>query len=176
MWLAANFSDLKSQKVSSSISEKNGAVDVQSSDESSTSLSTLTDKSNQSKRGAVNMRGSVSSSDVSSSRAPKSRRDKVEQSSDKRSDSLSASEPNGMHDALNGASNSSAAKGKAQSISNSLNNMALDVRYGNQNNVSSRKANSKLQYKHEKWMLPDQAEDTLIQLNLAIVSLLVVIL
>lgn len=173
MWHAANFRDLKSQKVSSSVTEKNGAVDVQSSNESSSSLSTLTDKSSQSKNGAVNIRGS---SDVSSSRVPKSSRDKVEQSSGQRSDSLSASEPKGIHDALDGATNSSAAKGKAQSISNSLNNMALDVRYGNQNNVNSQKANSKVQYKHEKWMLPDQAEDTLIQLSLAIVSLLVVIL
>ncbi|XP_015885353.1 uncharacterized protein LOC107420808 isoform X1 [Ziziphus jujuba] len=163
----ANFRDLKSQKVSSSVTEKNGAVDVQSSNESSSSLSTLTDKSSQSKNGAVNIRGS---SDVSSSRVPKSSRDKVEQSSGQRSDSLSASEPKGIHDALDGATNSSAAKGKAQSISNSLNNMALDVRYGNQNNVNSQKANSKVQYKHEKWMLPDQAEDTLIQLSLAIVG------
>jgi elongation factor 1 alpha-like protein len=51
-----------------------------------------------------------------------------------------------------------------------LNKRALDVGYGFSNNVNARMTHSKAQYKPKKWMLLDQAEDTLTQLNLAIVS------
>jgi hypothetical protein len=51
-----------------------------------------------------------------------------------------------------------------------LNKRALDVGFGFSNNVNARVTHSKAQYKPEKWMLLDQAKDTLTQLNLAIVS------
>jgi elongation factor 1 alpha-like protein len=51
-----------------------------------------------------------------------------------------------------------------------LNKRALDVGSGFSNNVNARVNHSKAQYKPEKWMLPDQAEDILTQLNLVIVS------
>jgi hypothetical protein len=51
-----------------------------------------------------------------------------------------------------------------------LNKRTLDVGSGFSNNVNARVNHLKAQYKLEKWMFPDQAEDTLTQLNLAIVS------
>ena len=51
--------------------------------------------------------------------------------------------------------------------------MALNVRSGNSSgnsdNTNAKGTRSHVSYKPEKWMLPQQAEDTLTQLNLAIV-------
>lgn len=183
--LAANSSEFQ---VSSIVTEKNGSVNIRSSDESSNSSSRLRGKSNKLNREVVNKRGSETSSDVSSSMALKSSQRKVEESSnaksgmikiqsnDKGSNSSSASEPKGRHDTVDWTINSSLAKVTPQSLTDSLNNMALDDRSASSSNVNFQKANAKVQYKHEKWMLPDQAQDTLIQLNLAIVSFLVVVL
>lgn len=91
------------------------------------------------------------------------------ESDDERIESSSAAEPEGKHDSMD-ENISSVNRGKPQSLTNSLNSVALDARSGNPNNVNARKANSHKQYKPENWMLPDQAEDSLIQLNLAIVS------
>lgn len=186
--LAANLSAFKSPQVSSSVTEKNGSVNARSTDESSNSFTRMSSKSNQPKKEAVKKRGSTVSSDISSSMGLTSSQSMVKetsnaesgviniQSNDKRTDSSSASEAKSRLDTVDWTNNSSSSKGTPQSLTNSLNNMALDVRSANPNNVNIRKADSKVQYKHEKWMLPDQAEDTLIQLNLAIVSLFVVAL
>lgn len=186
--LAANLSEFKSPQVSSSVTQKNGSVNARSTDESSNSFTRMSNNSNQPKKQAVKKRGSTVSSDVSSSMGLTSSQSMVEersnaesgminiQSNDKRADSSSASEAKSRHYTVDWTNNSSSSKGTPQSLTNSLNNMALDVRSGNPNNVNTRKADSKVQYKHEKWMLPDQVEDTLIQLNLAIVSLFVLAL
>lgn len=76
----------------------------------------------------------------------------------------------GRYDSIDESSSCSTSGSNLQSITNSLNKTALDVGSGSSNNVHSRVTCSNAEYKTEKWMLPDQAEDTLTQLNLAIVS------
>lgn len=76
----------------------------------------------------------------------------------------------GRHDKIDESSNSSTSGGTPQSLTNSLNKMALNVGSGLLKNINTRVTRSNAEYKPEKWMLPDQAEDTLTQLNLAIVS------
>lgn len=60
--------------------------------------------------------------------------------------------------------------GKPQTLSNSLNSLNLNAKPGSSKTVRNRGAASQDKYKPEKWMLPDQAEDGLTQLNLAIVG------
>uniref|UniRef100_A0A5B7BMG6 Putative HBS1-like protein isoform X4 n=1 Tax=Davidia involucrata TaxID=16924 RepID=A0A5B7BMG6_DAVIN len=111
---------------------------------------------------------------LSSSYVPSSIREKkfaVElQSSVKRSDSSSASISGSGHDNVEETDYSSVNGSKPQSSISSLNNMSLNVKPGYSKNVNDRKVISHAQYKPEKWMLPDQAEDRLAQLNLAIVG------
>lgn len=66
--------------------------------------------------------------------------------------------------------------GKPESLTTSSKNMTSDARSGHSKIVSSRGSHSRADYKPEKWMLPDKAVDTLTQLNLAIVSLLILVL
>lgn len=49
--------------------------------------------------------------------------------------------------------------------------MSLNVNSEKLKDVNGERATSQSQYKPEKWMLPNQSEDSLSQLNLAIVSL-----
>lgn len=136
---------------------------------------------NEGKVGTGKIQGSSKSYDVSSDSVLKGSHGRVEdskhakgvtieiESDDERIESSSAAEPKGKHDSMD-ENISSVNRGKPQSLTNSLNSVALDARLGDPNNVNTRKANSHKQYKPEKWMLPDQAEDSLIQLNLAIVG------
>lgn len=71
---------------------------------------------------------------------------------------------------------SSAIGGKPQSLSSSSKNMSLDAKSGQSNNANSRGSHLQADYKPEKWMLPDEAVDTLTQLNLAIVSHVILVL
>ncbi|RYR16754.1 hypothetical protein Ahy_B03g061659 isoform A [Arachis hypogaea] len=65
---------------------------------------------------------------------------------------------------------SSIKEGKSESLSSSFNKIAVDVRSGISDNTNSKGSHPQVSYKPEKWMLPQQAEDTLTQLNLAIVG------
>ncbi|KAJ1426193.1 Zinc finger, RanBP2-type [Sesbania bispinosa] len=67
-------------------------------------------------------------------------------------------------------SSSSIKDGKPESVSSSFNNMHLNVRSGNSDSTNAKGPCSQVSYKPEKWMLPQHAEDTLTQLNLAIVG------
>lgn len=58
-----------------------------------------------------------------------------------------------------------------QRLSCNLNQMSLNVKSESAKDVNGERVTSQLQYKPEEWMLPDKSEDTLSQLNLAIVSL-----
>ncbi|XP_057478420.1 uncharacterized protein LOC130765861 isoform X3 [Actinidia eriantha] len=60
--------------------------------------------------------------------------------------------------------------GQPQSLSSGLNNLSSNLKSGSSKNVNAGRALSSAQYKPEKWMLPDPAEDRLTQLNLAIVG------
>lgn len=66
--------------------------------------------------------------------------------------------------------------GKPESLTTSSKNMSSDARSGPSKITNSRGSHSRADYKPEKWMLPDEAVDTLTQLNLAIVSLLILVL
>lgn len=146
----------------------------------------MKDKNNQSRKEATKIRGSVNSSDVSSDSFLKGHHGGVEESSSTKSvttnlelddggtNSSTSSEPKGREDNMDENINSSGNRNKPQSLTNNLNNMTLDARSGNPNKVNARNAHSQMQYQPEKWMLPDQSQDTLIQLNLAIVSKLLV--
>lgn len=60
---------------------------------------------------------------------------------------------------------------QSHSLSSDLNGMTMSGNSENSKNPNKEKAVPRSQYKPEKWMLLDQAEDRLSQLNLAIVSL-----
>ncbi|OIW19264.1 hypothetical protein TanjilG_20389 [Lupinus angustifolius] len=131
---------------------KNMATDVETSGNTSTSLSVSLAKGkgnnvkkiNSSKNGTVDTQSSKEKSG-SSSALPKIRD----------SDEISSS---------------SIKDGKTESLSSSFNNTVLDVRSGNSDNTNAKGARPQVSYKPEKWMLSQQADDTLTQLNLAIVG------
>lgn len=57
-----------------------------------------------------------------------------------------------------------------ESLPSNLMKVSLSAKSGNAKSVSGGKVSTELPYKPEKWMLPDQSEDKLSQLNLAIVN------
>ncbi|XP_050363462.1 uncharacterized protein LOC126782288 isoform X2 [Argentina anserina] len=59
---------------------------------------------------------------------------------------------------------------KPESLTSSSSNVSSDARSGHSKITNSRGSHSKADYKPEKWMLPDEAVDTLTQLNLAVVG------
>ncbi|GMP83904.1 hypothetical protein CsSME_00037661 [Camellia sinensis var. sinensis] len=107
----------------------------------------------------------LSSSDVPSSVTEK--KIAVELRSDAKSfDTSSAFISDNRHGSIGEDTHSLSNEVQSQSLSSSLNT----VKSGSSKNVSARRAVSHAQYKPEKWMLPDHAEDRLTQLNLAIVG------
>ncbi|KAG6706276.1 hypothetical protein I3843_07G209500 [Carya illinoinensis] len=150
----ANSTDLKTSRVPSSINEKNGVLSKSSTERSDIS-SSLTSKgrhfSRDERNRLENDTGNTLSSDKSSVCSP-------------------SMNLKGRHDKLDESSSSSMSGGNSQSLTNSLNKRALNVGSGLSKNVNTRVTRSNAEYKPEKWMLPDQAEDTLTQLNLAIVG------
>ncbi|KAL2343231.1 hypothetical protein Fmac_004516 [Flemingia macrophylla] len=89
------------------------------------------------------------------------------QSGKEKSGSLSASSKVKGSDKISLSSNKD---GKPESISSSSINMVLDVRSGISNSTNAKGPLSHVSFKPEKWMLPEQAGNTLTQLNLAIVG------
>lgn len=188
--LAANFNDMKSSRVSSGIAGKNGLLNIKSNSERSDVSSSLMlkgkqdsfDDNNCSKNKAHNVQSSLKISDGSFTTMPKGRHHNVDEgscskndlanilSSDTSSHSSPALNLKGRHEITGDSSSSLISGGKPQSLNSSLNKMALGEGSGLSNNVNARGTRSQSEYKPEKWMLNDQAEDTLIQLNLAIVS------
>ncbi|CAL2234522.1 unnamed protein product [Prunus armeniaca] len=161
----ASVSDLKSSKVSLKVAKKSGAVSVQSSAEWSDSSSAIGQRSKQDRFDEGNQleNRTVSYHDGSSDII-------TLQANGRLSDSSSASQPRSRHDTVDESTNSSVIRGKQQSVTSGLKNLDLDARSGSSNNVNVRGSHSQAEYKPEKWMLPDQAVDTLTQLNLAIVG------
>ncbi|ONI34077.1 hypothetical protein PRUPE_1G461200 [Prunus persica] len=161
----ASVNDLKSSKVSSKVAKKNGAVSGQSSAEWSDSSSAIEQRSKQDRFDEGNQleNQTVSYHDGSSDII-------TLQANGRLSDSSSAPQPRSRHDSVDGSTNSSVIRGKQQSVTSGLKNLDLDARSGSSNNVNVRGSHSQADYKPENWMLPDQAVDTLTQLNLAIVG------
>lgn len=176
---------MKSSRVSSGITGKNGLLNIKSNAERSDVSSSLMPKGKQdsfddnncSKNKAHNVQSSLKISDGSFATMPKGRHHDVDEGSCSKNDmanipshSSPALKLKGRHEITGDSSSSLISGGKPQSLNSSLNKMALGEGSGFSNNVNARGTRSQLEYKPEKWMLNDQAEDTLIQLNLAIVS------
>nr|KYP38085.1 HBS1-like protein [Cajanus cajan] len=186
MGLKDKVTNSKSSQLSSSIREKN-ELSVQSNVESLENLSSLMRKSKQessavsklSKNVAIDLQISgktLNSLPESLSKDKGNNINKINsskngtidiQSSKEKSGSLSASTKIKESDKI---SLSSIKDGKPESNSSSFNNMVLDVRSGNSSSTNAKGSHSHVSFKPEKWMLPQQAEDTLTQLNLAIVG------
>jgi len=174
----------KSSKLSSSVREINDHS-VQSNAESSDNLSSLMQKSRRdssaesklSKNIATDVQTSGKTSNSLPESLPKDKGENINkikslkngtidiQSSKEKSGSLSALSKVKESDKN---SFSSIKDGKQGSISSNF-NMTVDVRSGNSGHTNAKEPRSHVSYKPEKWMLPQQAEDTLTQLNLAIV-------
>lgn len=143
----------------------------------------MTHNDNQSKKGSASSstRGSVKSTDIPSTSMPKGNHSIVEQrnyanssaakirSNDKGPNNSSISDSKGIHEGDKSAG-SSVSGGAQQSLTTSLNSLSLDAKSRNPNNLDTKKSCQNMHYKPDKWMVPDQAKDELIQLNLAIVS------
>nr|KJB65981.1 hypothetical protein B456_010G123300 [Gossypium raimondii] len=67
-------------------------------------------------------------------------------------------------------SSSSRNGGEANSLTSNLENISFAAKSGHSNDANPGRAISRAQYKPEKWMLPEKAEQSLTQLNLAIVG------
>ncbi|XP_034681216.1 HBS1-like protein isoform X3 [Vitis riparia] len=135
------------------------------------------------KHGLVNKQSSAKRSDRSSDLMPKGRHENVgdrdfsesgaanTESSAKGSDSSSMLMPKGRNNNKDESNISSIDKNKRQSISgNLLSSMTLNVKSEYSKSSSAGKSVSDVHYKPEKWMIPDQENDVLTQLNLAIVG------
>ncbi|CAJ1938441.1 unnamed protein product, partial [Sphenostylis stenocarpa] len=188
MGLKDKVTNNKSSQLSSSVREKNEpSVQSHSHAECSDNLSSLMQKSKRdslaegkfSKKAATDLQTSGKTSNSLPGSMPK---DKVEniiktnsskngtigiQSSEEKSVGFSVLSKVKESDSN---SFSSIKDGKSESISSNFNNMAVDVRSGNSDNTNAKKPRPHISYKPEKWMLPEHAEDTLTQLNLAIVG------
>ncbi|TQD83791.1 hypothetical protein C1H46_030672 [Malus baccata] len=155
--------DLKSSKASPNVAKKSSAGSAQSSAEWSGSSSTMAQKREQGRLDKeIQLENRTVSYHHGSSGAI------TIQENGKFSESSSASQPTSRRDS--GVESTSEIRGKSQSVTSGLKNMTLDARSGYSNSVSVRESRSQADYKPEKWMLPDQAVDTLTQLNLAIVG------
>lgn len=133
--------------------------------------------------GVVNKKSSAKRSDNSSGSMPKGRHENVRdedfsesdvantESSAKGSDLSSKLLPKGKNNSKDGSNICSIDKKKPQGISGNLSSdVYLNVKSEYPKHSSAEKAISDVQYKPEKWMIPDQKNDVLTQLNLAIVS------
>ncbi|KAK7369182.1 hypothetical protein VNO80_11217 [Phaseolus coccineus] len=185
MGLKDKVTNKKSSKLSSSVREINDHS-VQSKAESSDNLSSLMQKSRWdssaesklSKNVATDVQTSGKTSNSLPESLPKDKGENINkikslkngtidiQSSKEKSGSLSALSKVKESDKN---SFSSIKDGKPGSISSNF-NMTVDVRSGNSGRTNAKEPCSHVSYKPEKWMLPQQAEDTLTQLNLAIVG------
>ena len=155
---------MKSSKASPNVAKKSSAVSVQSSAEWSGSSSTMAQKREQ---GRLDKENQLENRTVSYHHGSSGAI--TIQENGKFSESSSASQPTSRRDSR--VESTSEIRGKSQGVTSGVKNMTLDARSGYSNSVSVRESRSQADYKPEKWMLPDQAVDTLTQLNLAIVSL-----
>ncbi|TYJ30154.1 hypothetical protein E1A91_A06G115400v1 [Gossypium mustelinum] len=176
----ANIFDLKSSRVSSTVVGRDEAVKVSSMRSDSSNLSTEKGKHN--RLDEINILKNIEvgppagsrTSDNCSASVPEGWLDHVDESSVavnlrssvKRSLSLMPKERNVMVD----DSSSSRNGGEANSLTSNLENISFAAKSGHSNDANPGRANSRAQYKPEKWMLPEKAEHSLTQLNLAIVG------
>ncbi|XVE53462.1 hypothetical protein DITRI_Ditri03aG0005300 [Diplodiscus trichospermus] len=163
----ANIFDLKSSKVSSSSERLDRSYESRAKDKHNR-LDEIVSK---------NLEGDAPSGSRttgnSSASMPKDRRDNVDESSvavNLKSSSKSSPffMPKGRNDMV-GDESSSGNGDEAHRLTSNLENISLAAKPRHSNDTSSGRA-SRAHYKPEKWMLPEKAEDSLTQLNLAIVG------
>ncbi|KAK8976298.1 hypothetical protein V6N11_007785 [Hibiscus sabdariffa] len=140
---SANIFDLKSSRVHSNVVGKDEAVKVSSKRSDSSNVSTAKGKHNKLNEITFSM---PSSGESSQSSMPKERNVMVANSSSSR----------------NG--------GEAHDLASNLKNISFPAESGPSNDTNPGRENSRAQFKPEKWMLPEKAEHSLTQLNLAIVG------
>ncbi|WCJ30526.1 Elongation factor 1-alpha [Euphorbia peplus] len=85
------------------------------------------------------------------------------------SDSSSSSMPKEKHKSIDDASSSSI-EGGFHKLTSELNTISMSDKSRNSSNLNDRKAKPRAQYQPEKWMLPVEADESVTQLNLAIVG------
>jgi len=90
------------------------------------------------------------------------------QSSDETSDSISST-PKGKDKSVD-YSSSSTNRGESLGLTGNLNEVSLSDKSGKSYKASAKRHKSSAQYQPDKWMLPSKSENSLTQLNLAIVS------
>uniref|UniRef100_A0A2P2LQN7 HBS1-like protein isoform X4 n=1 Tax=Rhizophora mucronata TaxID=61149 RepID=A0A2P2LQN7_RHIMU len=86
------------------------------------------------------------------------------------SDSLFALRLEGKNKSVDDGVSSLVDEGKPHGRTSKLSNVSLADKSGNSKNLNARRSKSRAQYQCDEWMLPNKAEDKLIQLNLAIVG------
>lgn len=173
--LAGTVSNSKSSHTSASITQKN-ELKVQSNDESAERSSSLVHKGRQDTlaEGKLSSDKTSDSLSASSAKGKNKKVNKIKSSKEGTIDIQSSEEISGsltaklkVRDNGDEINCSSSKDVKPQST---FNNMAIDVRSGKSDNTNASGPRPHVAYKPEKWMLPQQSEDTLTQLNLAIVS------
>ncbi|KAL9338611.1 hypothetical protein Peur_067626 [Populus x canadensis] len=90
------------------------------------------------------------------------------QSSDETSDSISST-PKGKDKSVD-YSSSSTNRGESLGLTGNLNEVSLSDKSGKSYKASAKRHKSSAQYQPDKWMLPSKSENSLTQLNLAIVG------
>lgn len=166
----------KDSRLSSSSREKN---ELESNTESADNLSSLMQKNKLSKNVEIDLETIGKTSNSLSASLPKDKgnyANKINsskngtngiQSSKEKSGSLSALPKIEESDKLSLSSNKD---GKSESASSSFNHTVPDARSQSSDNTNAKGPHQQVSYQPEKWMLPQQSEDTLTQLNLAIVG------
>ncbi|MBA0597904.1 hypothetical protein Gorai_007687 [Gossypium raimondii] len=176
----ANIFDLKSSRVSSTVVGRDEAVKVSSMRSDSSNQSTEKGKHN--RLDEINILKNIEVGPPAGSRTSDNCSASVQEgwlghvdessvavnlrSSGKSSLSLMPKERNVMVD----DSSSSRNGGEANSLTSNLENISFAAKSGHSNDANPGRAISRAQYKPEKWMLPEKAEQSLTQLNLAIVG------
>lgn len=153
-----------------------GTFDAQSREKRSESSSALMVE------GRKDGESSATSSDRSSSCVQRERNDRVDQNSESKNtvgikmtnklpDDLYDSTSEVIRDNVKMRNSHLADRAGAQNIASGLHDVSLNVRSENSEKVNAEKVIPDLSFKPDKWMLPS-GEDTMTQLNLAIVGLL----
>lgn len=183
MGLKGTVTDARSSRVPSSITQNN-ELKVQSNGESFDYSSSLVQKGRQdsfaeskpSRDVAFNLKTSnkTSGSLPASSAKGKGKMSEIKSSNDRKIDIQSSEELSDSLSALMKVGDSGSeiycSSSKDVRPESSSENMAVDVRTRKSDNTISKRSHPQMPYKPEEWVLPQQDEDTLTQLNLAVVG------
>lgn len=160
--------DLKSSRVPSSVSEKNGSITKRSSVKKSDIANALMPKD---KQDSVDERKSLKNEVCTSSGISDSSSLVMAKDGLGSIDEGNCSNYGAVDDSISSSIDGVELGSHTGNLTSNMKSMSLTAKSGNSTNVSARRTNSRTQYKPEKWMLPEKTGDRMTQLNLAIVSL-----